>query len=782
MTPGAERVLGSPFKLSDDQLQLTLAAAGAVGTWDWDLVGARLYADARFAALHGIDAAAAVRGVDPAAFFDRIHPTDRTRVRIGVAGILEGAEVFSREYRLVGQDGSTRWVEARGRAQHDAEDRPVRFTGILVDITEQKRTAERLRIAQSAGGIGTFEYVPGFATADVSPQFCRVLGLRPAKAVPVRLINALATDGHAIFGPEMARPESGGIAHAEFQIRRPDTQALHWIVRRSEAVADTESAEIRHVGVIYDITETKLAEWELRAFNEQLESMVETRTRERDRIWQNSRDLLVIVGTDGTLRAVNPAWTELVGYEPQETAGRAFLDFVHPDDVGATKERLAAAAADRSAASFDNRLIHHDGSVRWFSWAASCEGDLIFANGRHVTKEKEQAEALKATEDQLRQAQKMEAVGQLTGGIAHDFNNLLTGVIGALDLLQTRLAQGRTEHLERYAKAATSSAHRAAALTHRLLAFSRRQPLDPRPVQANQLVTGMEDLLRRTLGETISLEIVSEDGLWLTLCDPNQLENALLNLAINGRDAMPDGGRITIETCNTRLDAAGAARHPGLSVGEYVCLAVTDTGSGMPPDVVERAFDPFFTTKPIGQGTGLGLSMIYGFARQSDGQVGIVSEVGKGTTVKIFLPRFHGVESSRDAATLIPDVPIAPSGETVLVVEDEPVVRELIVEVLEDLGYRALQASDGPGGLRILQSDERVDLLVTDLGLPGLDGRQMADAGRLQRPELKVLFITGYAETATTSSGFLDPGMEMITKPFSVDALAECVRKMIERD
>jgi CheY-like chemotaxis protein len=375
----------------------------------------------------------------------------------------------------------------------------------------------------------------------------------------------------------------------------------------------------------------------------------------------------------------------------------------------------------------------------------------------------------------------MEAVGQLTGGIAHDFNNLLTGIVGSLDMLRTRLAQGRLDVAERYITAATTSANRASALTHRLLAFARRQPLNPKPVQANALVASLEDLFRRTLGETISLEIVLAGGLWPTLCDPNQLENALLNLVINARDAMPDGGKLTIETANAHLDDAYAAAQRDLDPGQYVAICVTDTGTGMSPEVIERAFDPFFTTKPIGQGTGLGLSMIYGFVKQSDGHVRIYSEVGQGTTVKLYLPRHRGsVETSAD--TSIPaDAPRSETGETILVVEDEPVVRGLIVDVLTDLGYRILEAQDGPSGLKILQSKRPIDLLVTDVGLPGINGRQLADQARERRPDLKVLFMTGYAENAAIAAGFLEPGMAMMTKPFAVDALARKVRGMIEQ-
>jgi CheY-like chemotaxis protein len=371
-------------------------------------------------------------------------------------------------------------------------------------------------------------------------------------------------------------------------------------------------------------------------------------------------------------------------------------------------------------------------------------------------------------------------VGQLTGGIAHDFNNLLAGITGSLQMLNARLDQGRLDALPRYIEAAQGAATRAAALTQRLLAFSRRQTLDPRPTNVNRLVAGLEDLIRRTAGPNIELEVVQAGGLWPTLVDPNQLDNALLNLCINARDAMPDGGRITIETANKWLDDR-AARERELAPGQYVSLCVSDTGTGMTPEVMARAFDPFFTTKPLGAGTGLGLSMIYGFVRQSGGQVRIYSEVGQGTTMCLYLPR-HAGPGEAD----VPDPGPAHTaygghGETVLVVDDEAIIRMLIVDVLESAGYNAIEAHDGAAGLRVLESKARVDLLVTDVGLPGgMNGRQLADAGRVLRPDLKVLFITGYAENAVIANGHLDPSMQVITKPFAIDALGEKIRLMID--
>jgi signal transduction histidine kinase len=386
-----------------------------------------------------------------------------------------------------------------------------------------------------------------------------------------------------------------------------------------------------------------------------------------------------------------------------------------------------------------------------------------------------------AAEDALRQAQKMEAVGQLTGGIAHDFNNLLQGITGSLDLLKLRLQLGRLDNLDKLIAGAMNSAQRAAGLTHRLLAFSRRQTLDPKPVKANQLIAPMEELLRRTLGEKIRLELVLSGGLWTTLCDPHQLESAILNLCINARDAMPDGGRLTIETSNAWLDDAYVAQHADLQPGQYVCICVSDTGVGMPPDVLAKAFDPFFTTKPIGQGTGLGLSMIYGFCKQSSGHAKLYSEPGQGTTARLYLPRHHGEASAPPEPPQLGEAHQSLKGEVVLVVEDEAVVRALVIEVLVGLGYRTLEAADGGAALRILESKQRIDLLVTDVGLPVMNGRQVYDAAAQTRPGLKVLFMTGYAENAALGNGFLAPGMELITKPFSMEKLASQISRILGR-
>ncbi|MEB0040660.1 MULTISPECIES: GAF domain-containing protein [unclassified Pseudomonas] len=380
-----------------------------------------------------------------------------------------------------------------------------------------------------------------------------------------------------------------------------------------------------------------------------------------------------------------------------------------------------------------------------------------------------------SAEEALRHAQKMDAIGQLTGGIAHDFNNMLTGVLGALDLIQRRVAAGRVAEVDRYINAAMTSANRAASLTHRLLAFARRQSLNPQAVDVNQMVMSMEELLRRTLGESIELCIDLQPRLWQANTDEHQLESALLNLVINARDAMPEGGRLTVSSTVVHVDIQREAMAPG----EYVLLSVEDSGFGMSPEVIRRAFDPFFTTKPIGQGTGLGLSMVYGFVKQTGGHVQIESVVQEGTRIQLYLP-CHLEQGARHIAE--PEslsAPRAVRGEQVLVVEDEVAVRLLVIDVLRELGYSTLEAGDSKTALPVLQSAERIDLLISDVGLPGLNGRQLAEMARQFRPDLPVLFMTGYARNAEVRAELLDPGMDILTKPFSVDELALKVRSMI---
>jgi PAS domain S-box-containing protein len=480
-----------------------------------------------------------------------------------------------------------------------------------------------------------------------------------------------------------------------------------------------------------------------------------------------------------------------------------FYAGLHPDDLEATTAAFAAACDPARRALYDveyRAVGREDGVVRWVAAKGralfdaegrcirvvgtaidvtprkSAELALIALNETLEERVSERTGRLMLAEAALRQSQKMEAVGQLTGGIAHDFNNMLTGITGALDILRRRIAAGRTANLERFMDAASASAQRAATLTSRLLAFSRRQSLDPRPLDANRLILSLEELLRRSVHETIELAVVPGGGLSRAMADPNQLESAILNLVLNARDAMPEGGRLTVETGVVDADAAFVAARPEMAEGRYVAISVTDTGVGMAPDVAERAFDPFFTTKPLGQGTGLGLSMVYGFARQSGGQVRIRSQPGLGTSVTIYL---RATEAEEPVAA--PPSMVAPEGrgQRVLVVEDDPSVRLLIRDVLEELSYEAIEAPEPHAAIPILRGDHSINLMISDVGLPGMNGRQLAEIARLHRPDLPILFVTGYAENAAIRAGFLGTNMGMITKPFALEALAAKISEML---
>jgi PAS domain S-box-containing protein len=665
----------------------------------------------------------------------------------------------------------------------------------LASVALREREAELARV-QQIGRIGGLEVDlrTGFRNRR-SPEYLLIHGLPPDAANESHedWVRRIHPDDREATEKKFRDAVTNNVRDytVQYRIIRPSDGETRWISVKSTIERDANGRAIRLIGAHTDVTEQVAAEQALRQseelyrkladqlaeLNATLAQRVEEKTRERDRIWNVSQDLLVVADRNGVWRTVNPAWTQTLGWSEAELLNRTSEWLEHPEDNGITRAHVRELGARETTVKFENRFRHKDGSYRWLSWVAVSDRDNNYAVARDVTAEKAAAERLKATEEALLQSQKMEAVGQLTGGIAHDFNNLLTGIVGSLDLLQTRLNQGRTDHVARYIQAAMTSANRAAALTHRLLAFARRQPLVPKVVDVNQLVVSLEDLLRRTIGETIDLEIIALDGLWCTLCDPNQLESALLNLAINARDAMPDGGKLVIATSNARLDNV-TADTSALSPGDYICIGVTDTGTGMSAEVAARAFDPFFTTKPIGQGTGLGLSMIYGFARQSNGHATIDSKLDRGTSVKLYLPRHHG-QLSAEHAPGVNAGQHAATGETVLVVEDEPVVRAVILEMLGDQGYRTIEAADGPSGLRLLCMNEQIDLLITDVGLPGMNGRQLADLAREARPDLKILFITGYAESVAIADGFLQPGMEMITKPFDLDHLSRRIRAMI---
>ncbi len=633
-------------------------------------------------------------------------------------------------------DGAWLWIEANGHCELDADGRALRFPGALFNIDRRKRhelrqqalldLGERLRaqsdtadatdMAQAAAEtLGRTLGVSraGYGRVDASQRLVTIdrdwrAGLSLGSVVGIHSFDDYGTyiegllRGETVAIPDVeqdarTRPQAGKLR--AFGVRAllnvpliQNGQLVAVLFLHDEAKRTWTEDEIAFARTVADRTwaakEQAWAEARLRQFNETLEAQVIQRTRERDRLWDLSDSLLVEADYAGRLLRVSKSWTRLLGYSEGVLLAKPYGDLVHPDDLGPIMDALLAMQASGRPAIFENRLVAADGSWKWLAWTLAAEPDekRLIGIGRDITEEKAVAANQSKLEEQLRQSQKMEAVGQLTGGLAHDFNNLLAGISRSLELLQTRVAQGRIKDVDRYITAAQGAAKRAAALTHRLLAFTRRQTLDPKPTDVNRLVVGMEELIRRTVGPQVVVEIVGAGGLWATLVDQNQLENALLNLCINARDAMPDGGRLTIETGSKWLDAR-AARERDLPPGQYVSLCVSDTGTGMTPEVIRRAFDPFFTTKPIGMGTGLGLSMIYGFVQQSGGQAHIYSEAGQGAMVCLYLPRHHGEVASEEANAELAGAPRAGQGETVLVVDDEPTVRMLVTEVLEDLGY-----------------------------------------------------------------------------------------------
>jgi PAS domain S-box-containing protein len=508
------------------------------------------------------------------------------------------------------------------------------------------------------------------------------------------------------------------------------------------------------------------------------------RTRERDSIWQVSEDLLGVGNFEGYFISTNPAWTRTLGWSEDEIKTMHVAELRHPEDAAIGIEGRKRLAEGVSTVRMENRFRHKDGTYRWIYWTMTAEKGMIYLIGRNVTADKAQAITLHETEEKLRQSQKMEAVGQLTGGIAHDFNNLLTVIIGSLDIIERSLGAS-SERVRKVASAAMAGAVRAATLTQRLLAFAQKQPLKPAAVDVNKLVEGMSDLVSRTLGETIHCDFALGQDLPLCFCDANQLETALLNLVINARDAMPHGGHLKIKTDNIVIDAS-AALTPNLEAGSYVRLTVSDTGVGMSRDTLDHAFEPFFTTKSVGQGTGLGLSMVYGFVKQSKGHVEIDSVVGSGTSVNVLLPQLAAPEGHTGGSENITSKLVGKgrgTGETILVVEDDADVRAYIGEILRELDYTVLEADSATDALAMFGSpDSQIDLLLTDVVMPGLNGRELVCWAKAIQPNVKVLFMTGYSRDAIVHQGRLDSDIELIEKPFRRESLAVRIRAILDSD
>ncbi|WP_446692524.1 PAS domain-containing protein [Rhizobium populisoli] len=570
---------------------------------------------------------------------------------------------------------------------------------------------------------------------------------------------------------------SGEPYEAEFRLRQADDN-YRWHIARAVPILDDDGALVRWIGTNTDIEDQRVTRAKLEALNQTLEERVAERTADRDRMWRLSTDLMLVASFDARIVAINPAWRTSLAWTEEDLTGRSFMDLVHADDREATLAEVGKLGDGATTFLFENRYQAKDGSYRTISWTAVPDDAFIHAVGRDVTEEREAALALRKSEMALQQAQKMEAIGNLTGGVAHDFNNLLQVVAGNLQLLAIDVAGN--EKAERRITNALSGVDRGSKLASQLLAFGRRQALDPRVVNVGRLIRGMDEMIRRTIGEGVEVETIVSGGLWNTLVDPMQIENAVLNLAINARDAMDGFGKLTIEAGNAYLDEDYARRHQEVEPGKYVALSVTDTGSGMSAELIEKVFEPFFSTKPEGKGTGLGLSMVYGFVKQTGGHIKIYSEVGQGTTVRMYLPRSMQPE---DVDVSQNDLPIEGGKETILVAEDDEGVRATVVELLQELGYRVLKAPDASAALTIIDSGVQVDMLFTDVVMPGpMKSSDMARRAKERLPRLAVLFTSGYTENSIVHGGRLDAGVQLLSKPYTREALARKIRHVLNNE
>jgi PAS domain S-box-containing protein len=694
------------------------------------------------------------------------------------------------------RDGRRIWASGQLTQLTGAAGEAIGFVRMLRDQTEQHLTAQALResrhrldSALDTGLVGFFEWdvVDGQVFGD--ERFAAMFGMGPAEArqglaLPALIERVHRDDRRALRRCLDTALENHADTAREFRVAGGDG-STGWVLLRARCYRQQQDKPLRYTGAAIDVSASKLAEAQVRKLNARLAALVQERTsalhmREAQMraIFESSHQFQCLLSADGVVLDANPVSLDAIGARLQEVAGQPFHDTPWLARSGAARD-LVRASVPLAAAG---RTVRHelllelpDGN-RHFDFAirpVPGRDDTVLG----IIVEATDITGRRRAEEQLRQSQKMEAIGQLTGGIAHDFNNLLAGIIGSLDLMRHKLQSGQAQDQARYIDMATSSAQRAATLTQRLLAFSRRQTLDLKPVDVNELVAGMADLLHRTLNRNIELTFRLAPDLAPARTDANQLENALLNLAINARDAMSEGGRLTISTRNVTLDEAYASSHPELQAGAYLMLSVSDTGSGMTPEVMAKAFDPFFTTKPIGQGTGLGLSMIYGYVKQSNGHVSIHSQPAQGSTVTLYLPRHRAGAPAMQEQPRQPALP-AGSGQRILVVEDEAAMRAILVESLNGLGYHTGQAGDAAAALAAIEAGEAPDLLITDVGLPGLNGRQLAEQVRLRRPGMRVLFITGYAGPLARGD-FIDEGMDMIGKPFTLEAFALKVRDML---
>lgn len=698
----------------------------------------------------------------PAGWAQALHPADAARTQAAWAGARERGDNYEIECRFRRTDGAYRWYVARAEPLRGEDGQITGWFGTSSDIHDLRVAQERLARGLDAGRMVVWELdvASGLITRSENAESIFGAGVMIEDFYRRMPTEDAQANAHKLRDAIEGRSET---YDSEFRYRHPDGRWL-WLHNQAHFVRDTLGRAIRGHGVAIDVTQRKTAELALKELNARLEGEIESRTRERARLYELSDELFATASFDGYLKDINAAWTKVLGYSEEELLARPFIELVHPDDLSAAAEAVALLRSGGSVRHFDNRLIGADGRSVWLSWAAVPMGDRFYAVGRDVTNEKVREEA-------LRQAQKMEAIGQLTGGIAHDFNNLLGAVSGAFDLIRRKPDQ--SERVLRYAEQGLVAVERGARLTSQLLAFSRSQRLDRRPISLKNLLGGVRELLAKSLGPMIELEVYLSDDDLAVVAEPTQLEMALLNLAINARDAMPAGGALVIAAGPVRL-----LQDAELADGEYIELSIRDTGVGMNPETASRAFEPFFTTKSPGKGTGLGLAQVYAMMRQIGGAARLTSEPGKGTTVRLYLQR---ARHAPDAAFEVGDeLKQTIHAGRALVVDDDDDMRLAIVEALEAIGYDVTAASSGFAGLDLL-AQSPVDVLVLDFAMPGMNGAEAAAAARRLRPGVPIVFVTGYADTAAIQS-VVGGSTRVLRKPFRIYELQAVLNEVLSAD
>ena len=716
-------------------------------------------------------------------WLEAIHAEDVPRVWAAWSEAVGSGQPLDQEMRVRRQDGRYRWVHSRAYCRKDESGQPVKWYGSCEDIDEHWQARNALldseaqfrSLASTMPNQAWLAHGSG-ATYWVNEQVCEYTGQSLKSLVTSGFRHCVHPDDVQATQKSWERAVATASAYEhEFRMRRASDGAYRWFLARALPLFDEAGTVLRWVGTNTDVQEQKNVLEKMAYLNSSLEVEMANRTADRDRMWRLSTDIMLVADLSGMIIAVNPAWSKILERPEVESLGMDFISLVHPDDRMAALQDLSRLAHGAPTLRMENRYRRRDGGYRWISWTAVPAQKLIHAIGRDVTDEKEARLALVRSEQALLQAQKLESIGKLTGGVAHDFNNVLQIISGNLQLLKLTVAD--SPQAAQRLDSAASAVERGAKLSSQLLAFARRQPLKPLVTDLGHLLRRMHELIRRALGEDIAEETFISDGLWHTLVDPNQMENVLLNMAINARDAMDKGGRLTFTLSNVTLDAEYASLHADVLEGQYVLLTITDTGHGMARDVIDQIFEPFFTTKREGEGTGLGLSMAYGFIRQSAGHIKVHSAPGAGTTFKIYLPR-----SLEKLAEPPPGLsgPVLGGSETILVVEDDAPVQHTVVDMLRGLGYEVLHADDGASALALLGTGVAVDLLFTDVVMPGpVSSKELAQQARLLLPELAVLFTSGYTHNAIMQGGRLDPGVELLSKPYQREDLARRIRHVL---